>query len=79
MESALPVPACIYAAPWPRAPCFSFDLRRVRFGAFNDARLLGDDPDDAIRSASATNASAISSYTASGSRGGALTAMPLLR
>jgi hypothetical protein len=50
-----------YAAPWARAWIFSFDSRRVRFGAINDVPLLGDDPADAIRSASATSASAISS------------------
>ena len=38
-----------------------FRLPRVRVGAINDVPLLGDDPADAIRSASATSASAISS------------------
>jgi hypothetical protein len=44
-----------------RARIFSFDLRCVRFDATNDGWLAGDDPDDVMRSASATSASAISS------------------
>jgi hypothetical protein len=51
-----PLPRTRYAAPWARPRIFSFDLRRVGVDAFNDAPLLGDDPDDAIRSASATSA-----------------------
>jgi hypothetical protein len=47
--------------PWARARIFSFDLRCVRFGAIDDVPLAGDDPDDAMRSASATSTSAISS------------------
>jgi hypothetical protein len=34
---------------------------QIRVGAINDVPLLGDDPADAIRSASATSALAISS------------------
>jgi hypothetical protein len=33
----------------------------MRFDAINDVRLAGDDPDDVMRSASKTSASAISS------------------
>jgi hypothetical protein len=50
-----------YAAPSARAWIFSFDFLPVRVRAINDVPLLGDDPADAIRSASATSASAISS------------------
>jgi hypothetical protein len=51
-----------YAAPLGRVHRSSlFDFRRVRVGAINDVPLVGDDPADAIRSASATSASAISS------------------
>ena len=56
-----PLPRTPVRRPWARLRIFSFDLRRVCVDAFNDAPLLGDDPDDAIRSASATSASAISS------------------
>lgn len=61
VDSATSIPTHAYAAPWARPRIFSFDLRRVCVDAFNDAPLLGDDPDDAIRSASATSASAIPS------------------
>jgi hypothetical protein len=61
VDSASSIATRAYAAAWARPRICSFDLRRVCIGVFNDAPLLGDDPDDAIRSASATSASAISS------------------
>ncbi len=61
VDSASSIPTRGYVAPWARPRIFLFDLLRVCVDAFNDAPLLGDDPDDAIRSASATSASAISS------------------